>query len=177
MKVLMGTDGFEQMGITGLPTFQTGFCLEKFKVPDFEKYDSTSCPKLHARLYVRRMSQYLQHEHIMIRTLQDSLTGSALTWYAQIDLNKINTWDKLARAFYNQYKFNMEVTPSMWDLISLRKGNNESFKEYAQRWRSMAPRIATPILEKDLISTFINTLEKPYFSHLLVILLLTFLRL
>ena len=132
MKALMGVDGFEQMGITGLPAFQTGLYPEKFKTPDFEKYDGTGCPKLHARLYVRRMSQYLQHEHIMIQTFQDSLTGSALTWYAQVDLNEINTWDKLARAFYNQYKFNMEVAPSMWDLSSLRKGNNESFREYAQ---------------------------------------------
>ena len=68
MKVLLGIDGFEQMGITGLPAFQTGLYPEKFKTPDFEKYDGTGCPKLHARLYVRRMSQYLQHEHIMIQT-------------------------------------------------------------------------------------------------------------
>ena len=55
----------------------------------------------------------------------------------------------------------------MWDLSSLRKGNSESFREYAQRWRSLAAKVATPIPEKDLTSTFINTLEKPYFSHLI----------
>ena len=55
----------------------------------------------------------------------------------------------------------------MWDLSSLCKGNNESFREYAQRWRSMVARVATPIPEKDLTSTFINTLGKPYFSHLI----------
>ena len=82
MKVLMGADGFEQMGITGLPAFQTGFYHEKFEAPDFDKYNGTSCPKLDALLYVRRMSQYLQHEHIMIQTFQDSLIGPALTWYA-----------------------------------------------------------------------------------------------
>ena len=79
MKVLMGTNGFEQMGIIGLPTFQTGFYPEKFKASDFKKYDGIGYPKLHAQLYVRRTSQYLQHEYIMVQTSQDSLTGPVLT--------------------------------------------------------------------------------------------------
>ena len=52
-------------------------------------------------------------------------------------------------------------------MSSLCKGNNESFREYAQCWRYFAARVATPIPEKDLTSTLINTLEKPYFSHLI----------
>ena len=109
MKVLEKTDGFDQMGIISLPTVQAGAYPEKFKAPEFEKYDGIGCPKLHARLYARRMNQYAHYEHIMVQTFQDSLTGPALTWYAQLDLSEINTWDKLARVFYNQYKFNIEV--------------------------------------------------------------------
>ena len=56
MKILEKANGFDQIGITSLPVGQAGAYPEKFKVPDFEKYDGTGCPKLHARLYARRMS-------------------------------------------------------------------------------------------------------------------------
>ena len=69
----------------------------------------------------------------MVYTFQDNLTRPALTWYAQLKPAEIDAWDKLAKSFYNQYKFNIKVAPSMWDLSSLRKKNDESFKEYAQR--------------------------------------------
>ena len=81
MKVLEKTDGFDQMGITSLPTIQVRAYPEKFKAPNFEKYDGTGCPKLHARLYAWRMNQYVHYEHIMVQTFQDSLTRPALTWY------------------------------------------------------------------------------------------------
>ena len=67
----------------------------------------------------------------MVQTFQDSLTGPALTWYARLKLNQINTWEKLVKVFYDQYKFNIEVAPSVWDLSNLQKRRNESFKEYA----------------------------------------------
>ena len=86
----------------------------------------------------------------MVQTFQDSLTGPALTQYAQLDANEVDTWDKLARAFFNQYKFNIEMAPSVWDLSNMKKKTDESFKEYAQRWRAMAARITTPLPERDL---------------------------
>ena len=73
----------------------------------------------------------------------------------------------MARAFYNQYKFNIEVTPSLWDLSSMRRKNDETFKGYNQRWRALAARVNTLLLEKDLAFTFVNTLEEPFFSHLI----------
>ena len=139
---------------------------EKFKVPDFEKYDGTGCPLMHTRLYVRKMAKYAQYKHLMIHVLQDSLTSPALSWYAQLDLDHVDTWDKLAKAFYNQYKFNIEVALTVWDLSNLKKQPVESFKEYAQRWRSTAAKVTTPMPEKDLTLMFINTLGNPYYQHL-----------
>ena len=49
----------------------------------------------------------------------------------------------------------------------MKKQPSESFKEYAQRWRGMAARLPQPMLEKDLTYVFINTLNEPYFKHLL----------
>ena len=108
----------------------------------------------------------MKYDKLMVRTFQDSLTGPDLTWYAQLDLNDIDTGNKLARAFVDQYKSNMEMAPSIWDLSNIKKKIDESFKEYAQRWRAMAAKVSTHLLEKDLTFTFINTVEEPFFSHL-----------
>ena len=59
MKAFNDADGFEQMGIADWPISEVGSYPEKFKAPGFEKYDGTGCPKLHARLYVRRMGKYV----------------------------------------------------------------------------------------------------------------------
>ena len=83
-----------------------------------------------------------------------------------MDIDEIDTWDKLARAFFDQYKFNLERAPLVWDLSNMKKKRDESFKEYAQRWRAMAARVTTHLLEKDLTFTFINTLEETFPSHL-----------
>ena len=111
----------DSTAMIGLPSYTEGMYPEKFKVPDFEKYDGTGCPLMHTRLYVRKMAKYAQYEHLMIHVFQDSLTGPALSWYAQLNLDHIDTWDKLAKAFYNQYKFNIEVAPTIWDLSNLKK--------------------------------------------------------
>ena len=58
------------------------------------------------------------------------------------------------------------MAPSVGDLSSLQKKKNESFKEYAQRWKALAARFTNPLPEKELTHTFINSLEEPFFSHL-----------
>ena len=67
------------MGITTWPMFDAGSYPEKFKAPEFEKYDGIGCPKVHAKLYVWKMGRYVQNEQLMVQTFQDSLTGSAFT--------------------------------------------------------------------------------------------------
>ena len=166
LEKMKAFDGFDQSAILNLPQFEEGAFPEKFKAPEFEKYNGTGCPNMHTRLYVRRMGQYAKFDKLMVQTFQDSLTGPALNWYAQLDPYETDTWDKLARAFFNQYRFNIEMAPSVWDLSNMKRKKDELFKEYAQRWRALAARIATPLPEKDLTFTFINTLDEPFFSHL-----------
>ena len=101
----------DNTAMIGLTSYTEGMYPEKFKVPDFEKYHGIGCPLMHTRLYIKKMAKYTQYEHLMIHVFQDSLTGPALSWYAQLDLDHVDTWDKLAKAFYNQYKFNIEVAP------------------------------------------------------------------
>jgi len=51
----------------------------KFKVPDFDKYKGTTCPKNHLKMYYRKMGVYEKDEKLLMRFFQESLTGSAIT--------------------------------------------------------------------------------------------------
>jgi len=71
----------------------------KFKLPIFEKYKGTSCPKDHITMYVRKMSTYANDHQVLIHYFQDSLTGAALKWYMNLDRAEIRTFNDLREAF------------------------------------------------------------------------------
>ena len=101
LKRMRAFDEFDQSTVLNLPQFEEGAFPKKFKAPELEKYNRTGCPNMHTRLYVRRMGQYAKFDKLIVQTFQDSLTGPALNWYTQLDPCEIDTWDKLARAFFN----------------------------------------------------------------------------
>ena len=51
----------------------------KFKVPDFDKYKGTSCPKNHLKMYCRKMRAYAKDEKLLMHFFQESLDGAAIT--------------------------------------------------------------------------------------------------
>jgi len=71
----------------------------KFKLPDFKKYEGTSCPKDHLTMYVRKMSMYANEHQVLIHYFQDCLTGTALKWYMNLDRAEIRTFNDLCEAF------------------------------------------------------------------------------
>ena len=61
-------------------------CLEpnvviplEFKVPDFDKYKGTTCPKNHLKMYIRKIGAYSKNEKLLMHFFQESLTGAAIT--------------------------------------------------------------------------------------------------
>lgn len=49
----------------------------KFKVPYFDKYDGTTCPRSHLIMYCRKMAACAHDDKLLIHFFQDSLTGAA----------------------------------------------------------------------------------------------------
>ena len=72
-------NGFDQSIFLNLPQSEERAFLEKFKAPEFEKYDGTIFPNMHTRLYVRKMGQYAKFNRLMVQIFQDSFTGPTLT--------------------------------------------------------------------------------------------------
>ncbi|XP_052481220.1 uncharacterized protein LOC128035502 [Gossypium raimondii] len=63
----------------------------KFKAPEFEKYNGTSCPEAHITTFCRRMTGYIDNDQLLIHCFQDSLIGSAAKWYNQLSRANIHS--------------------------------------------------------------------------------------
>ncbi|XP_058746156.1 uncharacterized protein LOC131619029 [Vicia villosa] len=136
----------------------------KFKVPDFEKYKGNTCPKTHVRAYYRKMHVYSEDEGLLMHFFQDSLTGASLEWYMRLERANIRSLRDLVEAFIKQYQYNVDMAPNRTQLQNLAQKNNESIKEYAQKWRELAARVQPPMLEREMMDMFTNTLEGQYYS-------------
>ncbi|XP_052877969.1 uncharacterized protein LOC128284199 [Gossypium arboreum] len=139
----------------------------KFKIPEFEKYNGPSCPEAHITIFCRQMTGYVNNDQLLIHCFQDSLVGAASKWYHQLSRAKINSWKDLAQAFMKQYNHVMDMTPDRITLQNMEKKSNESFRQYAQRWREVAIQVQPPLLEKETTMLFINTLKSPFITHML----------
>ncbi|XP_039017056.1 uncharacterized protein LOC120147857 [Hibiscus syriacus] len=140
----------------------------KFKAPDFEKYDGTTCPSAHLTMFCRRMADYTENEKLLIHYFQDSLIGSAVKWCNQLAKSYIKSWRDLARAFLEQYRHVTDLVPDRWTLQNMEKRHSKTFRQYAQRWRDVESQVQPPLLEKETTVIFVNTLKAPYLGHLLV---------
>ncbi|KAA3459150.1 hypothetical protein EPI10_013669 [Gossypium australe] len=139
----------------------------KFKMPEFEKYNGTSCPEAHITMFCRWMTGYMNNDQLLIHCLQESLVGAASRWYNQLSRANISSWRDLAQAFMKQYNHVTDMTPDRITLQNMEKKSNESFRQYVQRWREVAMQVLPHLLEKETIMLFINTLKAPFITHMI----------
>ena len=88
----------------------------KFKVPVFARYDGLSCPKMHLRSYVRRIQPHTSDRNLWVHFFQDSLSGTQLDWFYQLERSEVHNWEDLAAAFYRQYQYNSDLAPTRTQL-------------------------------------------------------------
>lgn len=138
----------------------------KFKPPTFDKYKGATCPRSHVTMYCRKMTAYARDDGLMMHCFQESLAGAPLEWYMKLEPTYIRCWKDLADAFIRQYQYNSDLAPDRTQLQCMTKRENESFKEYAQRWRALAAQVTPPLLDKELVSMFMETLPPPYYDRL-----------
>lgn len=139
----------------------------KFKTPDFEKYKGDSCPKQYLVMFCRKMTLYAHNDKLMTYCFQNNLSGASLSWYMQLERCHIQSWLDMANAFLKQYIYNLDMAPSRMQLQGLSQENNESLRGYAQRWRELAAPVQPPLLEKELVDLFMDTLQGPYFERMI----------
>ncbi|KAA3477591.1 hypothetical protein EPI10_011470 [Gossypium australe] len=96
-----------------------------------------------------------------------SLVGAAAKWYNQLSRTRIGSWRDLAQASIKQYNHMTNIAPDRITLQNMEKKTNDSFRQYAQRWRELATQVQPPLLEKEMTMFFISTLKAPFINHML----------
>ncbi|XP_014500282.1 uncharacterized protein LOC106761261 [Vigna radiata var. radiata] len=166
---LMAVEGVESYGfgdVARLSLVPGVKIPHKFKAPEFEKYNGSSCPKSHPTMYCKKMAAYAYDSQLLIHVFQDSLAGVALNWYTHLEPSRIRCWADLADAFVKQYVYNTHVAPDRLQLQNMTKKDNETFKEYAQRWRELAAQVEPPLYDMEMVAMFVNTLHPPFYERM-----------
>ena len=94
----------------------------KFKAPVFAKYDGVSCLKLHLRSYVRKIQPHTADRNLWVRFFQDSLSGTHLEWFYQLEGANVRNWKDLVAAFYKYYQYNADLAPTRTQLQGMSLG-------------------------------------------------------
>ena len=65
------------------------------------------------------------------------------------------------------YDHVVDTTLDRMTLITMKKKEIESFKDYAHRWCDLASQIQPPLTEKEKSFIFVNTLLEPYYDKMI----------
>ena len=60
-----------------------------------------------------------------------------------------------------------DTAPDRMLLQNMEKKANESFREYAHKWRDLAAQVQPPMTEKEVNKTFLNTLKALYYDRMI----------
>ena len=167
LKAMEGSDVYGLVDASKMSLVPVLVLPTKFKVPTFNKYDGMKYPLTHLYLYCRKMTGYTNNDKLLIHCFQDSLMGSATRWYNQLSRNQIKAWTNMAKAFLIQYKHMTNTTPDRMALQNMEKKANESFREYAHKWRDLAAQVQPPMTDKEVNKMFLNTLKAPYYDRMI----------
>jgi len=131
LRAIEGNKSYGFGDVVGLSLVPDVVISPKFKVPEFEKYRGTTCPRSHLTMYYRKMAGHTHDEKLFIHFFQDSLAGAVLNWYMHLEPTHIHSWVDLVDAFIKQYKFNMDTILDKIQLQNMTMKKNKTFKEYA----------------------------------------------
>jgi len=167
LRAVEGNDWFDPIRAAEVCLVLNIVVPKDFRIPDFIKYTGLECPNTHFRSYCNKMAEVIRDDKLLIYFFQDSLVGSALSWYIRLDNVRIRSWRDLVEAFLKQYKFNLEIAPDRTSLMSMEKRSQESVRAYAQRWRDEAMHVQPPLIKIEMVTLFANTFKAPYYEHLM----------
>ena len=83
--------------------------IASFKVPGFDRYKGTTCPKNHLKMYCRKIGSHSRDEKLLMHFFQASLAGAAVICYTNLEASRIRTWKDLITAFLRQYQYNSDM--------------------------------------------------------------------
>src|ERR1043165_5264488 len=137
------------LDINSLSLFPKARLPPKFHMPNMDKFDGTSCPKTHLKMYLGALNPHGLDNELLAQLFQQSLTGAALKWFMSLDLTKIKTWEDICNVFNKQYHYNIEVDVTRRELETTKQKNGEFFSSFLTRWRAKAAQMINRPTEQE----------------------------
>ncbi|GFS42836.1 pleckstrin homology (PH) domain-containing protein [Actinidia rufa] len=107
---------------------------EKFVPPRFTLYDGKSDPQSHVS-HVRQMMALWNHmDALMYRVFPSSLGDLGLKWFDRLPPRSIESFYQLTESFVAQFVINTKAPKAVGSLLMLKKGRNESIRNYSKRY-------------------------------------------
>ena len=77
--LIEGIDDYSFVDMVELCLVPDVIIPSKFKVPNFDKYKETTCPKNHLKMYCQKIGAYSRDEKLLMHFFQESLVGAEIT--------------------------------------------------------------------------------------------------
>ncbi|KAK1353835.1 hypothetical protein POM88_052200 [Heracleum sosnowskyi] len=113
----------------------------KFKMPTIKAYDGTGDPTNHVRTFSNALLLQPTNDAVKCRAFPQTLAGMAQRWYSRLPPNSIGSFRELSKEFINQFVSGWVHEKSSASLMGIQQGNNESLREYINRFTREALKI------------------------------------
>ncbi|KAK1401684.1 hypothetical protein POM88_001289 [Heracleum sosnowskyi] len=113
----------------------------KFKMPTIKAYDGTGDPANHVRTFSNALLLQPTNDAVKCRAFPQTLAGMAQRWYSRLPPNSIGSFKELSKAFINQFVSGRVHEKSSASLMGIRQGENESLREYINRFTKEALKV------------------------------------
>ena len=142
---------------------------EGFKVPKFDTFEGNGNPLAHLRTYCDQLVGVGKNEALLMRLFSRSLSGEALEWFTSQDMRQWPNWSAMAKDFVERFAYNVEIVPDRYSLERIKQRSNESYREYAYRWRKEAARVRPPMNEKEIVEVFVRVQESEFYDRMMLL--------
>ena len=107
---------------------------EKFVPPRFTLYDGKTDPRSHVS-HVRQMMALWNHmDALMCRVFPSSLGDLGLKWFDKLPPGSVESFYQLTESFIARFIINTKAPKAVGSLLTLKKGKNESIRNYSKRY-------------------------------------------
>ncbi|XP_057493157.1 uncharacterized protein LOC130778645 [Actinidia eriantha] len=107
---------------------------EKFVPPRFTLYDGKTDPRSHVSHVRQTMALWNHMDALMCRVFPSSLGDLGLKWFDKLPPGSIENFYQLTESFVARFVINTKAPKVVSSLLTLKKGRNESIRNYSKRY-------------------------------------------
>ncbi|XP_057489936.1 uncharacterized protein LOC130775946 [Actinidia eriantha] len=107
---------------------------KKFVPPRFTLYDGKIDPRSHVSHVRQTMALWNHMDALMCRVFPSSLGDLGLKWFDKLPPGSIENFYQLTESFVARFVINTKAPKAVSSLLTLKKGRNESIRNYSKRY-------------------------------------------